>query len=76
MKFLNKYDSIVSQSLIRQLNQTLINRKKTLFPVINLGTGERVAKYHQERETTNKYFPSILFALLFQKSDKINIFAA
>ena len=44
-KFLDKHVSIVSRSLIGQLNQTLIDRKQTLFPVLNLCVGEQVAKY-------------------------------
>ena len=44
LKFLDKHGSIVSHSLIGQLNQTLIDRKQTLFPVLNLCVGEQVAK--------------------------------
>ena len=33
LKFLDKHDSIVSHSLIGQLNQTLMDRKQSLFPV-------------------------------------------
>ena len=45
LKFLDKHASIVSHSLIGQLNQTLIDRKQTLLSVLNLSGGKQVAKY-------------------------------
>ena len=45
LKFLDKHGSIVSHFLMGQLNQTLLDRKQTLFPVFNLCGGEQVTKY-------------------------------
>ena len=45
LRSLDTNDSIVSHSLIGQLNQTLIDRKQTLFPVLSLYGGEQIAKY-------------------------------